>query len=62
MKTQIWEVEEYKNGEYILFERNEHKQLWVNDGQDTDNWWLLKENIKSFREFERAIDKCLNDY
>lgn len=66
MKTQIWEVEKEqldKDGhieEYVNFYRNEFKEMWASGSHM--GTMLLENNVKSYKEFERIVNKFMNGF
>lgn len=59
-KTEIWELDEYTDeGRLIDFYRNEWKELWIKD--DGNDWFLYKENIRNYRQFEYNVNKYIKE-
>lgn len=61
-KTKEWIISAYTVDERVVyFERNRLKEVWVkvlNDGKD---WFLLKENIKGYKQFNDILKKYIKD-
>lgn len=59
-KTEIWELDDYtEQGRLIYFYRNEFKELWIKD--DGNDWFLYKENIRNYRQFEYNVNKYIKE-
>lgn len=59
-KREVWIFEDYTNqGRLISFHRNEFKELWVKD--DGNDWFLYKENIKNYKQFQYNTEKYIKE-